>query len=530
MPKRDSTDKSARETGGASGDREVSGRRGFFSSLAAPPREGDDEGADRRPRRPPLKWRAVLLGTGAMLFGSILLQLAIAPVASKSQLVSFSPGEGRAKVVSSGGRGPAGIAYDLKGQRVWMANSLSGEVASLVPNSGGTPERISVGKGPVAIGVDPVSGNLVIANSGSNDISVLDPASRNATATIGSGDNPAGVAIAARARRAFVTNLRSADVTVVDLDSKVVIARVPVGKDPQPITVSSQSERVLVAVTGDNEIKAIDSASGAITGTIRTSSTPVALAPMPDGTVAAALLQDKQVVLIDPPTMTITKTTTLPARPTALAVNPNTGQVVAVSWESSKAYVVDSLAQTVLEETDLGVIPSSVAIDPESGTYFSYGGVPVPAALNVAYIALLLLVICAGGFVAGFVSKQEPVRHASFALGGLALIIWLVLAGGRVEALFAVAFSSAFALPAAALGGFLAGRKTGEIETGLKATLIGAISGRKATASEPDVDAESSGGESPATGDSDAQSDRPDSKRRRTRRTVDSAPLDEPLD
>lgn len=530
MPKRDSSDNpppQARETD--DGD-ERNERRGFLSSLLTPPRPPANEDSEPRPRRPPLKWRAVLLGTGAMLFGSILLQLAIAPVASRSNLVAFSPADARANVVSPGGRGPAGIAYNPKDRLVWVTNSLSGDVASITPGGGESAEKINVGKGPVAVAADPVTGILVVANSGSNDLSILDPATRNVTATVGSGDNPAGVAIAPVARRAYVTNLRSGDLTVVDLDSRVVLARIPIGKDPQPVAVAGQSERVFAVATGDNEIKSVDSSTGSITGTVRTNSTPVAIAPLPDGTVVAALLQDKQVVVIDPATMTITKTTVLPSKPTGLAVNPVTGQVVAVSWESSKAYVIDTQAQSVLEDIDLGLIPSSVTVDPETNTYFAYGNVPVPTALNISYIALLLALICAGGFLAGFLSKQEPVRHASFALGGLALIIWLVLAGGRVEALFAVAFSAAFALPAAALGGFLAGRRTGIITKSLRATLAGAITGRKGEDAENGIDTESDGTEGSQDVDSSAESDQGRSKRRRDRRTVDSTPSDGPLD
>lgn len=522
------------DNGATSSDRkltsEAAPRRGFLASIMSPPPQRETDDSDARPRRPPLKWRAVFLGTGTMLLGSILLQLAIAPIATRSQLVGFTPTDSTAAVLSSGGRGPAGSAYNQLNDRVWVSNALADEVEVIGLDGSRDGTAVRVGKAPVAVAVDAKTGNVVVANSGSNDVSVVSRDADSVTATIGSGENPAGVAIAPGARRAYVTNLKSGDVSVIDLDTKVVLARIPVGKEPQAIAVDGLSERVFVAATGDNEIKAIEPSTGSITGTVRTSSAPIALASAPDGSLIAALFQDKQLVVIDPATMTITRGIGLPSRPTSVAVNPASGVAVVASSESSQAYVVDTAAGTVSATIALGISPSSITVNPATNTYFAYGAVPIPTALNIVYIALLFAVVCLGGFVAGFLSKKEPVRHASFALGGLALVVWLVLAGGRIEALFAVAFSAAFALPLAALGGFLAGRKTGEIEEGLRATIRKSIGGRASPQGGGSGDSSEAGVDITSTSGKELSPDEHPAKKRRYRREVDSRDSDEALD
>lgn len=509
-----------------------SGRRSFFSSLLESPSENQSQnGKDHASsRRPPLKWRAVFLGAGVMLLGSMLLQLALAPLASRSKIVEFTSQDASARVLASGGRGPTALVIPAPGGVVWTGNGLADEIAFHDLTNTALQGTIRVGKAPVALAHDPVTGNLIVANSGSNDVSFVNPESHLVTATIGAGENPAGVAVATSQRRAYIANIKSGDVSLIDLDGRIILARIPVGKEPQALAVVGPEELPFVAVTGENEIKAIDPALGAITATIKTDSAALDLAETTTGMLAAALFQNKQIIIIDTDTMSVVKTIPLDMRPTRLAVNPKTGEMAVISAQSRSAHVIEPESGNLIASVDLGVEPAAIAADPESSAFLVFGATPIPALINLGYIVLILGLVGVGGFVAGLIAKTEPIRHAVFALGMLAFVIWLVLAGGRIEALLAVAFSAAFAIPAAALGGFMAGRRTGTIEIPLLKWITTAFTpGKRPIGKDSNTvatDAHIDEGQL-------SNNDEPEPGRRRrhrSRRFVEASSPDEPLD
>jgi len=100
--------------------------------------------------------------------------------------------------------------------RIPRALAIAAALAAVPAFAQTVQGRITVGTSPVAIAANPVSGKVYVANSGSNNVSVIDGVTRTVIGTIPVGTNPRWVAVNPETSRLVVGNLGSSNVTLVN--------------------------------------------------------------------------------------------------------------------------------------------------------------------------------------------------------------------------------------------------------------------------------------------------------------------------
>src|SRR5580704_16568330 len=170
------------------------------------------------------------------------------------------------------------------------------------------------------------------------------------TVTIPVGNGPVALALNHTTHLLYVANQSSNSVSVIDTNpgnptfNTVVAGPIPTGTAPFAIAVNEASNRVYVANNGSASVTIIDGALNTIINTI-----PVNIAPINPQT--------------NPPT-------TFPFHPVALAVNPNTNEIVVGNADCGFA-VIDGASSKVEYTNYLGLCgQNAVAVDTVTNAIF----------------------------------------------------------------------------------------------------------------------------------------------------------------
>lgn len=200
------------------------------------------------------------------------------PVAAGARSVAIDPGNGFAYVTSdasnlvtviqpdasvlatvSVGTAPQAVAVDGTRDRVFVANSGSGDITVISTVTNARAATVTVGAQPVAVALDESAGKAYIANRSAGTVSVIDAALASADVSVGG--QPVGVVVdtASSPHLAYVSNAASDTVSVIAEQSGQAALSVSraVADDPPPVALTLDPVPPLsgqdVLVTGQAE-------------------------------------------------------------------------------------------------------------------------------------------------------------------------------------------------------------------------------------------------------------------------------------
>ena len=171
---------------------------------------------------------------------------------------------------------PYGFVVESALNRVVVINSGSLNVQAFVP----------VGVNPVSVTCTNDGRKAYVVNQGSNSVSVISTKDNTNTGNIAVGSSPGPVAISADNNYVFVANQGDGTVSVIDTNSDVVTNTLTVGTDPTELVWDTGLNRLYAVNTGSSSVTIIDGNSfpQKVLKTVSTSATPVAVAPLDNGT------------------------------------------------------------------------------------------------------------------------------------------------------------------------------------------------------------------------------------------------------
>jgi len=156
-----------------------------------------------------------------------------------------------------------------------------------------------------------------------NRLVVIDGSNLQAEAFVPVGVNPVAVVCTSDGRKAYVTNQGSSTVSVISTKDNTNQQNIPVGASPGPVTISDDNNYVFVANEGDGTVSVIDTNSDMVTNTLTVGNTPTQLVWDPGLKRVYALNRGSgSVTIIDASAFPQKVLTTVPTSPTPVAVAP----------------------------------------------------------------------------------------------------------------------------------------------------------------------------------------------------------------
>lgn len=133
------------------------------------------------------------------------------------------------------GRGPAGMALDQRGRRLYVANSGDNEilVIDILADQITNRIRLSTGDRPMELALTPDGKTLISINPGTNTVSFVDPFSLLELNRINVGNGPRSILIDPAGKRAYVFCTLAGTITVLDIANRAVITTF--STDPGPL-------------------------------------------------------------------------------------------------------------------------------------------------------------------------------------------------------------------------------------------------------------------------------------------------------
>ena len=119
--------------------------------------------------------------------------------------------------------------------------------------------QIMVGNGPHAIAVNEITNKIYVANTKTGNVSVIDSNSGSALKNIRVGASPGYIAVDSDHNKIYVANQDSNTVSVIYGNSDTQIAQIPVGESPQHILVVGG--KIYVANQDSNTVSVINQSS-----------------------------------------------------------------------------------------------------------------------------------------------------------------------------------------------------------------------------------------------------------------------------
>ena len=254
---------------------------------------------------------------------TVIATLPILPSSSDGQ--TRPEGIGTARLLSPPPPAPMGIAMNPAGTRVYVANTISGDVTVMDAVNNTVLGSVISGSIPYGVAVHP-SGNLVyVTNSGEDTVSVMDAATHSILKKIPVGDEPYGIAVTPdgkwvyvadhgsnsqvsvistedhtvritleivpspnlsrpygvavhpTGKWVYVTNETGGFVSIIDAETKTLAGAITVGLQPTGVSLNHDGTRLYAAIKGTNSVSVIDTATRAILASVPVETAPYAL-------------------------------------------------------------------------------------------------------------------------------------------------------------------------------------------------------------------------------------------------------------
>ncbi len=183
---------------------------------------------------------------------------------SVSVIERGADGKHRATAEIAVGQGPLGVALDVTGERLFVADWYTDQVYIIDTAKLIVAGAITVGTSPAGMAASPDNHWLYVANRESDTVSVIDLATLRRVADIAVGKAPFGVTFDANGPdgpRLLVANVQSGDVSVIDPSARREMRRLKVRSFPYAVAVTRDGARIFVTNQHDDSVSVFDGGS-----------------------------------------------------------------------------------------------------------------------------------------------------------------------------------------------------------------------------------------------------------------------------
>jgi len=245
------------------------------------------------------------------------------------------------------GGGPAGIAVNPAGTRVYVTNAESSNVSVIDVATNTVMTTIPVGSYPYCVAVSPDGNAAYVTNQQSQTVSVINTATNVVTSTINVGSSPWGITVSQDGTRLYLTNYLANTVSVVNLSTKNVTT-IAIGANPIGIAISPDGNYVYAANFGSNTISVISTISNTVVATVPTGAAPMGVSVTPDGQqIYISNSGSTTVSVIAAATNKITATINVGNNPEGISVSPTGDAVYVSNTNGNSVSVINTTTNTV---------------------------------------------------------------------------------------------------------------------------------------------------------------------------------------
>jgi len=252
-----------------------------------------------------------------------------------------------------------GIVVNPQSGKFYAVHTAKDTVNVLNAN-GQVLARTRVGREPVSIAVNPDSNRVYVANSGSGNVSVIDGQTDKVIATVPVGDLPYTITVNQRANKVYISRTFSSITVIID------------GKTNLPTSVEAGVGDAVAAESLDSgtymtsfesaQATVFDGANGHISR-IATPNHMWAMAASPaTKKVYAVSVGNSNVTVINGNSHT-TKIVNAGEIPCAVAVDDSSGKAFVANFASHDVTVIDGESDSVVATVSVGLKPQAIAVD-----------------------------------------------------------------------------------------------------------------------------------------------------------------------
>jgi YVTN family beta-propeller protein len=267
--------------------------------------------------------------------------------------------------------GPAGVAVNSTGNRVYMTDLLDGKLY-ISKFEDKTIAPLSIGSDAFGVAVNQTGTRVYVSSWGSKKVAVVDT-SDNSIKNIPFEDNLNTLAINPAGTRVYVahSHLGTGKVSVIDTSGDTVIDTVNAGNNPWGVAVSPDGTRVYVTNTDGSNVSVIDTTTNpnTVIDTVSVGSVPRGIAVDPSGTrvYVANYSSSGTVSVIDTSDNHVVTTVNVGNYPYGVSVNPQGTYVYVTNNGSASVSVIATSNNQVVATIPVGTNPTAVGnfIGPE---------------------------------------------------------------------------------------------------------------------------------------------------------------------
>lgn len=248
--------------------------------------------------------------------------------------------------------GPAGVAVDVRHDRVYVTSPDGRMLTRIGARSLAVEATLELGGGPVGVAVDPAGSTVYVADWFRNALVVVDAQSFTVRTRIPVGRAPAGIAVAPDGHKVYVAERDEDRVAVIDMPTGVVSAHVAVGTHPFGLALSPEGSRLFAVNVLSNNVSVIDTASLAVLATVAVGNTPYCAALADDGRLFVTNQHGDSLSVVDPAAGRQLAKVPVDGFPEGIVADGP--RILVVSWMDEELLELDALSMRVLRRIPTG--------------------------------------------------------------------------------------------------------------------------------------------------------------------------------
>lgn len=295
---------------------------------------------------------AVALGVGAVTRAGALCCLAATGAFCVAQAGSGAP---PGRLITS-----MGVGVNPSTHKAYAVDEPNGSVVVMNSRSG-TTQRVKVGTNPISLAIDRTADKIYVANTGSGNVSVIDGASDKVVATIPGEAHPYAIAVNEATGTVYVTNTYSNAVTVIDVWTDAAHP-LNVGS-ADGVAIDPRTNTIFLTTYEDPEIRIVDGTTGAVRKVRVGPHVWGMFLDEGSGTLYVGHTGTAEIVSLNEKTLAV-HTIAVGQIPCAVAVNPQSQRLYAVNYGDRSLSVIDLRTQRAIATVPVGEHPQAVALDP----------------------------------------------------------------------------------------------------------------------------------------------------------------------
>lgn len=269
-----------------------------------------------------------------------------------------------------------------KGDKVWVANAESNDVAVIDMATNKIVKRIPVGARPHMAMVSPDGKYVLVSGTDDDTLQIIDVEKLAVVKRLAVGRSPEHVNISPDGKYAFLVNHESHEVSVIEMGSFKEVARIPVGIEPENVTFNADATKAYVAGFGSYEVTVIDISSLKAIASVSIGGGPQLASMQPIGTTSGPEIatihpslpkayvpneDTNDVSVVDLNTLEVQKSLSVGKKPTHTTLSPDGKWLYVVNSSGASVSAISTETDEVAAKLIMvGDDPQGILFSPDS--------------------------------------------------------------------------------------------------------------------------------------------------------------------